>query len=183
MAWFNPRLYMLDLAGLASLDALRAPRRTESAWITRLTDRYGVRYAMIYAAWYPKKPCGLGRGRHADAGRRADHGLGVDGDVLRRRDGQRRGIMRERLRRLRADPPGAGAPGPRAARGRRGRRGGLCRVSRALIPIGQQFAARVGVDDLDVESHAGEDEGDGVLVEGLAGAGAAITRAPLPASS
>lgn len=57
VAWFNPRLYVLDLAGLASLDALRAPRRTESAWITRLTDRYGVRYAMIYAGWYPKKPC------------------------------------------------------------------------------------------------------------------------------
>jgi hypothetical protein len=57
VAWFNPQLYVLDLAGLASIDALRAPRRTESAWITRLTDRYGVRFAMIYATWYPKKPC------------------------------------------------------------------------------------------------------------------------------
>ena len=57
VAWFNPQHYVLDLAGLASLDALRAPRRTESAWITRLTDRYQVHYAMIYANWYPKKPC------------------------------------------------------------------------------------------------------------------------------
>ena len=87
VAWFNPTRYVLDLAGLASVEALRAPRRTESAWITRLTDRYGVRYALIYDSWYPKKPCDWVRVGTLTLGRRrvtpsessvAFYGVGAD---------------------------------------------------------------------------------------------------------
>jgi hypothetical protein len=57
VAFLNPDRYVLDLAGLASSEALRANRRGSSEWITRLTDRHKVGYAMIYDNWFPRKPC------------------------------------------------------------------------------------------------------------------------------
>ena len=56
VAWRNDE-YVLDLWGLASLQALEA-RRTyvESAWIGPLAEEHGVRAAMIYEEWFPGLP-------------------------------------------------------------------------------------------------------------------------------
>jgi len=49
--------YVLDLWGLASLEALEARREHEDqAWFAPLAERHGVRAAMIYDKWFPKLP-------------------------------------------------------------------------------------------------------------------------------
>lgn len=55
----NPE-FVLDLWGLASIDAARARRRNEPGWMNRLMRMHGVRLAMIYAdadwlgPWLPR---------------------------------------------------------------------------------------------------------------------------------
>lgn len=52
VAYQNPA-YVLDLHGLASLEALKMRKtRTDGDWIPPLTERYGVKLAMIYNAWF-----------------------------------------------------------------------------------------------------------------------------------
>ena len=49
--------YVLDLWGLASLEALHARGENEdSRWIAPLAERQGVRLAMIYEEWFPGLP-------------------------------------------------------------------------------------------------------------------------------
>lgn len=53
VAWGNPS-YVLDLWGLASAEARRArlgPAEPPAGWAGALTDRHGVRVAMIYDRW------------------------------------------------------------------------------------------------------------------------------------
>lgn len=55
-AWRNDE-YVLDLWGLASLEALEARRQfVESAWVGPLAQEHGVRAAMIYEKWFPGLP-------------------------------------------------------------------------------------------------------------------------------
>ncbi|MFM7204638.1 MAG: hypothetical protein ACKO6N_28025 [Myxococcota bacterium] len=52
VAYQNPAC-VLDLHGLASLEALKMRKtRTDGDWIPPLTERYGVKLAMVYDAWF-----------------------------------------------------------------------------------------------------------------------------------
>jgi hypothetical protein len=54
----NPS-YVLDLAGLASQEALAARlNEPNSDWMRRLSVEHGVRLAMIYDGWFPSHPTG-----------------------------------------------------------------------------------------------------------------------------
>jgi len=50
--------YVLDIAGLSSLESLKAIRTGQdpNVWITRMMDEKGVRFACVYDEWYPKLP-------------------------------------------------------------------------------------------------------------------------------
>jgi hypothetical protein len=54
---FRNSSYVLDLAGLASPDALRARlHEHDSAWMARLCRDRGVHLVMMYDEWFPKQP-------------------------------------------------------------------------------------------------------------------------------
>ena len=51
----DPAVYVLDLGGLASAEVARAPHK-DAAFLREVTQRHGVRLAMIYRAWFPDLP-------------------------------------------------------------------------------------------------------------------------------
>ncbi len=54
---FRNENYVLDLWGLASIEALKARRsHDDSAWITPLAAEHGVRTALLYEDWFPGLP-------------------------------------------------------------------------------------------------------------------------------
>ena len=55
VSYGNPQ-YVLDLGGLASLEALRHRRGTDTAWLERLTTQHDVRLAMVYDDWVTRMP-------------------------------------------------------------------------------------------------------------------------------
>ncbi len=55
VSYRNPH-YVLDLAGLASREALLRRRSGAPDWMQSLTQRYGVKAAMIYDDWFPSIP-------------------------------------------------------------------------------------------------------------------------------
>ncbi len=57
----NPR-YVLDLWGLASIEALKARLKGEPVvWMSDLTQRHQVRLAMVYSPWFQNRPPGWER--------------------------------------------------------------------------------------------------------------------------
>ncbi len=60
IGWKNPGVYVLDLAGLSSNEALRqrlcCPQ--SSAWMEELARRHSVDLVMIYNTWFPSIPAG-----------------------------------------------------------------------------------------------------------------------------
>lgn len=60
MAW-RAGVPVLDLFGLASPEAMRLrrdPQAQPAVWMADLTARRGVRFAMVYDAWFPQRPPG-----------------------------------------------------------------------------------------------------------------------------
>jgi hypothetical protein len=56
VAYENPQ-YVLDLWGLASLEALQARMTaTNPAWMDELARKHNVKLAIIYDSWFRKKP-------------------------------------------------------------------------------------------------------------------------------
>lgn len=54
---YYARNYVLDLAGLASFDALQARSANKSGdWMTDLMARHHVEHAIIYDNWFPERP-------------------------------------------------------------------------------------------------------------------------------
>jgi hypothetical protein len=51
----DPSIYVLDLYGLASNEALRQ-RTRDAAWLDRITHEHRVGLVMIYPGWYPDIP-------------------------------------------------------------------------------------------------------------------------------
>ncbi len=61
-AAFQNDQYVLDLWGLASLEALEARQNnTDAAWVGPLAQEHGIRAAMIYDKWFPGLPAGWRR--------------------------------------------------------------------------------------------------------------------------
>lgn len=59
---FRNEEYVLDLWGLASLEALEARQaNTEAGWLGPLAEAHGIRAAMIYEKWFPGLPEGWRR--------------------------------------------------------------------------------------------------------------------------
>jgi hypothetical protein len=57
MVSFYGGQYVLDIAGLASYEALQQNRNPDTAtWIAALMQRHGVEHAMIYDSFYPRRP-------------------------------------------------------------------------------------------------------------------------------
>lgn len=52
----DPKLYVLDLWGLASNEALIKARTRTPEWLDDVTRRHGAGLAMIYADWFPDLP-------------------------------------------------------------------------------------------------------------------------------
>ncbi|TWH51628.1 hypothetical protein [Sporomusa sp. KB1] len=56
VAYENPN-YVLDLWGLASLEALKSRQTaTDSAWMDKLASKHNVKLAIIYDSWFRNKP-------------------------------------------------------------------------------------------------------------------------------
>jgi hypothetical protein len=51
----NPRIYVLDLYGLASNEALRQKPK-DAPWLEAMVRRHGIRFAMIYPSWFEGVP-------------------------------------------------------------------------------------------------------------------------------
>ncbi|MDO9708267.1 hypothetical protein [Paracraurococcus lichenis] len=51
----DPHVYVLDLYGLASNEALREPNK-DAAWLAQVVGRHGIRFAMLYPWWFKGIP-------------------------------------------------------------------------------------------------------------------------------
>jgi hypothetical protein len=58
VGWMNPGVYVVDLVGLASSEALEHRRAgiDDPAWIDQQATRHGVDLVMIYPAWFSRVP-------------------------------------------------------------------------------------------------------------------------------
>jgi membrane protein implicated in regulation of membrane protease activity len=58
VGWMNPGVYVVDLVGLASSEALEHRRAgiDDPAWMDQQATRHGVDLVMIYPAWFSRVP-------------------------------------------------------------------------------------------------------------------------------